>query len=624
MGNSQSSRASAKKINAPNVEHNLQSESARGRKSLPTSAAAAADHANTTTTTSSSTTNKDLSNVEVQLVSSTSSTADDASDDDAHESIGYQSDDEETDEEIDAGLAERRLILEDAAMLKQYATFHLHPEESIETTSPFAKGRNYFTRPSAPEQLTIEESQERARILEDAQQLKMYANFHLHPENPVEKTTDATATARNFFSRASAPEQETLEEAEERVKILEEVAILKKYAEFHFHPEKPVQSQVDPAAFGRNYFTRASAPEHLTADEAQEREAILAECMALKQYADFHFHPEKPVATTDSMACARNYFTRASADEYFDDEAAEERELILKEAGMLKQYADFHFHPEKPVQTTDATICGRNFFTRASAEEYLDEEEAEERELILAECMALKTVAGYHFHPERPVESHGDGTSFGRNFFGRASAPEKLMFHEAHERAAILADAAMLKQYAGYHLHPERPVESQADATSFGRNFFGRASAPDQLMFHEAHERATILEEAAMLKQYAGYHFHPERPVETTDYMACARNYFTRASAHIDADLITSEGRANSVAGEQMVDESDYGFELDEDLHDLHDFRASLTKLVGERLDDTQPIKTVAARSDEGEEQEGNLSRSPSSIMLFGYEENAY
>ena len=73
---------------------------------------------------------------------------------------------------------------------------------------------------------------------------KQYAEFHLHPEKPV-ASTDATASGRNYFVQASAPEQESTEEAEEQAKVLEEAALLKQYAEFHLHPEKPVVS-TDP------------------------------------------------------------------------------------------------------------------------------------------------------------------------------------------------------------------------------------------------------------------------------------------------------------------------------------------------------------------------------------------
>merc|ERR1719428_2814821 len=79
---------------------------------------------------------------------------------------------------------------------------------------------------------------------------------------------------------------------------------------------------------------------------------------------------------------------------------------------------------------------------------------------------------------------------------------------EAEEKAKVLAEAALLKQYAGFHLHPEKPVVS-SDAMSSGRNYFTRASAPEQETMEEAEERAKILAEAALLKQYADFHLHP-------------------------------------------------------------------------------------------------------------------
>merc|ERR1711862_391070 len=115
----------------------------------------------------------------------------------------------------------------------------------------------------------MEEAEERAKVLEEAALLKQYAGFHLHPEKPV-VSSDAMSSGRNYFCRPSAPEQESIEEAEERAKVLEETALLKQYADFHLHPEKPVVSS-DAMSSGRNYFTRASAPEQESMEEAEER-----------------------------------------------------------------------------------------------------------------------------------------------------------------------------------------------------------------------------------------------------------------------------------------------------------------------------------------------------------------
>jgi len=228
MGNSQSSRASTK-TKAPSKEVNWSSEIARGRKS---------------TRSDETVTTHDLNTAEVHLEESN----DHDSDTDSFDS------EDDTEDEFDEEWNERNQILADAMMLKLYASFHLHPENPVITSDPYAKARNYFSRASAPEELSVEESDEQARILEEAKQLKTFASFYLHPECPV-VATDSTACARNYFTRASAPEQVSYEDAEDRAAILEEAALLKKHAEFHLHPEKPVGQQVDATAYGRNYFS---------------------------------------------------------------------------------------------------------------------------------------------------------------------------------------------------------------------------------------------------------------------------------------------------------------------------------------------------------------------------------
>jgi hypothetical protein len=86
----------------------------------------------------------------------------------------------------------------------------------VVTTDPFACGRNYFSRHSAPEQ-----EEERARILADAKALHHLAEDFAHPERPV-VTTDPFACGRNYFSRFSAPGQEGPEDVAERARVLEE------------------------------------------------------------------------------------------------------------------------------------------------------------------------------------------------------------------------------------------------------------------------------------------------------------------------------------------------------------------------------------------------------------------
>merc|ERR1719311_1367287 len=118
---------------------------------------------------------------------------------------------------------------------------------------------------------------------------------------------------------------------EERELILEEMKQLKTSAEWYLNPEKPIA--VDPTAFGRNYFSRPSAPVN---DDEEERELILEELKELKTMAEWYMNPEKPIEV-DSTACGRNFFSRPSAPEYEEEEDdMEERNRILEEMKELK------------------------------------------------------------------------------------------------------------------------------------------------------------------------------------------------------------------------------------------------------------------------------------------------
>jgi hypothetical protein len=155
----------------------------------------------------------------------------------------------------------------------------------------------------------------------------------------------------------------------------------------YLHPEDPVVS--NPTACARCYFDRASAVEQESYEEAEERASILADAANLKRLAVHYMHPEIGVKTTDSTACARNYFDRASAIEQESYEEAEERAGILADAANLKRLAVHYMHPEIGVKTTDPTVFGRNYFSRFSADEVDSIEESEERAQALADCTAL-------------------------------------------------------------------------------------------------------------------------------------------------------------------------------------------------------------------------------------------
>jgi len=439
--------------------------------------------------------------------------------------------------------AERDLVLADAKSLKELAVMHMHPEKAVVSSDALAFGRNYFTRPSAPE-YDDDMEEERERIMQEMKQLKTTAEWYMHPETPV--VVDANACGRNYFSRPSAPVNE---EEEERQLILDEMKQLKITAEWHMHPEAPVVS--DGTAFARNFFSRPSAAVN---EEEAERDLILAEMKQLKTTAEWYMHPEKPVAV-DSKACGRNFFDRPSAPEYEDD--MNERDRILEEMKELKTSAEWYMHPEKPV-TVDATTCGRNYFTRPSAPEY-EEEDVEERERILEDMKELKTTAEWYMHPEKPVTV--DPAVCGRNYFSRPSAFDddagcvswedsskgqqfsldfKCNYTEEmeEERKLVLAEANELKKMASWFLQPEKPIA--IDSTVFGRNYFSRPSAPEQEDLDDIEERELILAEVNELRMVADWYRNPEKEV-TVFATACGRNYFTRPSAPVEEEVDAEE-----------------------------------------------------------------------------------
>eukprot|EP00561_Arcocellulus_cornucervis_P006575 CAMPEP_0185825376 /NCGR_PEP_ID=MMETSP1322-20130828/31015_1 /TAXON_ID=265543 /ORGANISM="Minutocellus polymorphus, Strain RCC2270" /LENGTH=323 /DNA_ID=CAMNT_0028523095 /DNA_START=76 /DNA_END=1047 /DNA_ORIENTATION=+ len=255
MGNSSSSRAKAASKSAEaaaggKVNHK-KLVGARGRKSSPTTPTSKKDRVIPTADPLSSP-SSDEEAVLVPRLGDDDVPYGTASDDE------YDSDEESVDEEFDEYLAERLRILADAQALKEMARAYLHPEEPVAASDPAACARCYFGRASAFEQESLEEAEERLRILSDAQALKEHAVWHAHPELPV-VSSDATACARCYFDRASAFEQESLEEAAYRAAVLADAAALKERAIWHAHPELPIVAS-DSTATARCYFDRASAP----------------------------------------------------------------------------------------------------------------------------------------------------------------------------------------------------------------------------------------------------------------------------------------------------------------------------------------------------------------------------
>jgi len=296
----------------------------------------------------------------------------------------------------------------------------------------------------------------------------------------------------------------------------------------------------------------------------------------------------------------------------------------LADAKQLKEVAGWYANPHEPVKS-DGFATARNYFTRPSAPEY--EEDTDERDQVLAEAQELKKVAGWYANPHEPVKSDGFATA--RNYFTRASASEYE--EDAEERDQVLAEAKELREVAGWYANPEQPVKSDGFASA--RNYFTRLSA-EQSTDENEEERANIIADGKELKKLAVDYLHPEKPVAPSS-VNCARNYFDRASAGGHADHIHTEGYTNQ--SELHSDYVQHGYAYDYDHHDdhhhddvsqqsfhshgdhfdmdedFHGFRESMTAfhdaVVGH--DHIPMIK------EEDDGKEGNLSRSPSTVMLF-------
>jgi hypothetical protein len=524
----------------------------------------------------------------------------------------------------------------------------MHPEKPVSADSS-SRGRNFFTRPSAfdddagcvswvdstneihlsldfESNFTDEMEEERKSVLAEASQLKEAASWYLEPEKPI--AVDPTLFGRNYFSRPSAPEQEYVENIEERELILAEVNELKMIADWYRNPEKEVT--VYATACGRNFFTRPSAP-FVDEEETEEREEILADAAELLKVAKWYMHPEKPV-TVYATECGRNFFSRPSAPTLeHQEEDLDERSRILDEAKQLKEVAGWYANPSQPVKS-DGFATARNYFSRPSGPEYTDDQE--ERDQVLQEAHELKEVAGWYLNPEQKVKS--DAFVSARNYFTRPSAPEQVA-EDNEERHQILAEAKELKEIASWYLEPEKPLS--VDPASFGRNYFNRPSEQANKENQEE-ERTGILSDAKELKKLAVDYLHPEKPVGSSS-INCARNYFDRPSATEHADHIHTQGHSNdsnlsSDYVQQGYDfDDDYAqhehyhhdcdvshqsynshgdhFEMDEDFQGFRDSISALRdSVVGAH--NAQHIPII---KEEDDGKEGNLSRSPSSVMLF-------
>jgi len=383
------------------------------------------------------------------------------------------------------------------------------------------------------------------------------------------------------------------------MRVLRDAKNLKKFADFFLHPEAPVET--DPLASARCYFDRASAPAGIEKELQDESDRVLEEAKAMKKLAVDYMHPERPVVVEDPTLFGRNYFGRASADD--QEQHSAERDLIMEDLKQLKKLAVDYMHPERPVVVEDPTLFGRNYFGRASADD--QEQHSAERDLIMEDLKQLKKLAVDYMHPERPVVVE-DPTLFGRNYFNRPSALVQEDMELVREYKLVLADAKKLKKLAVDYKHPEIPVHTE-DATSCGRNYFSRPSAPPQESLEYSQERERVLAEARRLKKLAVDYLHPENSVVTSDGAACGRNYFNRGSAYIHNQMVHTFPAHEDDHHEDHHHMDHFGMDEDVD-HMFDDMRDQFV---------APAVPQATAVKPSSDEEEGNLSRSPSSVMLF-------
>ena len=254
--------------------------------------------------------------------------------------------DDEEEDDIDEWWNERLAILEDAKKLKEVASYFLHPEYPVQIDST-ACARCYYG-PNLDEVISSigdddeedeimeeeeEEEEEYMNIMNDMRLLKMYAQDYLEPQrqNPVE--VHPLSSCRNYFTRYGSTQQETFEESEERNHILEDTKQLKKFATFYMHPELPCTT-TDPYATGRNIFTTSSfMTQQKNVNEMKERDQVLAEAQQLKKSAIHYMHPELPCVTSDPYATGRNFFDRPLSLFHDDQQVHTYCEYVEKNTG---------------------------------------------------------------------------------------------------------------------------------------------------------------------------------------------------------------------------------------------------------------------------------------------------
>jgi len=192
---------------------------------------------------------------------------------------------------------ERREALAAAAEMRETVSWYTNPSQPVKV-SPFATAHCVSTVPTflnetdatAPKGIVSveeeDEQEERRQILATAAEMKKIASWYLHPSQPLE--TSPMASARCYFDRASAVEQETKENADDRAEALEAAKEMSKVVSWFTNPSQPVE--VSPMASAHCTFSDKVMD---SKEEADERAEILADCKQLSKVASWFSNPSQ-------------------------------------------------------------------------------------------------------------------------------------------------------------------------------------------------------------------------------------------------------------------------------------------------------------------------------------------
>ena len=184
-------------------------------------------------------------------------------------------------------------------------------------------------------------------------------------------------------------------------------------------------------------------------------------------------------------------------NEYIGVDVRDNDNALVKEFDSLDKH-DLDSAKSKSKYEVDDNESKDRCQSRDKYDQQEEIEGLEKKMMILADASKLKLLAKYFLHPNEKIVSNG---LMGRCFFDRASAPEVISKEESYVRAMILADAKALKANAVRYFNPNMRID-EVKPTTFGRSFLTDDDEPK--------ERAQILSDVDMLKNYTSAYLHPE------------------------------------------------------------------------------------------------------------------